>query len=104
MSTTNLPVDRSIHGTYEALPDLISDWFFSVIRALTAYVWTVRDRIRLFEDALSDKGIALVEIIESSRSTREAGSDACRPRSVRRAGFRRAQQQGRRRDATRDHR
>ena len=61
--------DRLHDGTYHALPDPVADRLFTVLMALAAEVWTVRDRVRLLESVLAAKGIetdALVEGLQGS--------------------------------------
>ena len=62
------PGDR-VHpgGQYHALPDAVNDGIFSVLMALSAEVWTIRDRLRIAEAALADHGIDVEQSFESTR-------------------------------------
>lgn len=71
MSIRTLPGDRVIDDRYSALSDPTSDKLLSLLLSLTAEVWTVRDRLRLVEGALAEKGLDLQEIIESGRNSAE---------------------------------
>lgn len=71
MTATQVPGDRVVDGQYLALPDPISERLFGMIMALTAEVWTVRDRLRLAEDALAEQGITLDQLIEARRDLPE---------------------------------
>jgi hypothetical protein len=46
------------HG-YQALADPVDDRLFSLFNALTAEVWSLRERVRLAERALGDLGVDL---------------------------------------------
>lgn len=58
-STLSTRGDVVVDGVYRALPDEVSDRLLSVVTALAAEVWTVRDRLRLVESALAGAGVTL---------------------------------------------
>lgn len=61
------PGDRVTDGVYQALPDPHDDMLLSLVMNLAAEVWTVRDRLRLVEAALSRHGIPIEELFEEVR-------------------------------------
>lgn len=68
--TATYPVgDTVTDGRYSALPDPTTDRMMSVIMAMAAELWTVRDRLRLVEDAAHAVGIELSAAVEDIRNT-----------------------------------
>jgi hypothetical protein len=67
VSAANRTGDQVIGDEYLALPDPVSERLFGLIMALTAEVWTLRDRLRLAEGALAEQGIELAELIDDRR-------------------------------------
>jgi hypothetical protein len=63
--------DIVVDGVYRALPDAAVDRVFSVLTALVAEVWTVRDRLRLAEVALAEHGIDVEAVFTARRDTDE---------------------------------
>lgn len=61
--------DRITEAGYLALPDAVSERLFGLIMSLTAEVWTVRDRLRLAEAALTEHGIDVGRLIDDRRGT-----------------------------------
>jgi hypothetical protein len=69
MTTRTAVTGDRIHpgGEYHALPDPVSDRMFSVLMALAAEVWTVRDRLRIAETTLAEHGIAVEQHFADAR-------------------------------------
>jgi hypothetical protein len=49
---------------YHAFPDPVQDQLLGLILALGAEVWVLRDRLSLVEQALSEKGIEIVGLVD----------------------------------------
>jgi hypothetical protein len=63
--------DRVVDGVYQALPDASTDRLYTLVTALVAEVWTVRDRLRLTEIALAQAGIDVEAVFTSRRDTED---------------------------------
>lgn len=65
--------DRVVDEEYRALPDPVVDRMFEVVMCLAAEVWTLRDRLRLAEAAVSSEcGIDLCTAIDILRERDES--------------------------------
>jgi len=62
-------------GRYRAFDDPIQDTLFKLILSLGAEVWVLKDRLALLEEALSNRGTDVSELIEelSQNPDRMAG-------------------------------
>jgi hypothetical protein len=48
--------DRVVAGHYQAMPDPVSDQLTTLVLNLAAEVWTLRDRTRLLQTLLEERG------------------------------------------------
>lgn len=61
--------DRVVDGIYRALPDPVDDMLLTLMMSMTAEVWTLRDRLRILESGLTERGIPIAELIDEARNT-----------------------------------
>jgi hypothetical protein len=80
---TSTPGDR-VHpdGTYYALPDPVADRIFAVVMALATEVWTLRDRMRLLEAALTEAEVDVDGYFQQHRDEEATLAEMTRDRDA----------------------
>jgi hypothetical protein len=68
--------------SYHAFPDPVQDQLLGLILALGAEVWVLRDRLSLVEQALSEKGIEIVGLVDEMANRPERVPEMERTRNA----------------------
>ena len=84
MTTQTSPPGDRVHpdGTYYALPDPVADRIFAVVMALATEVWTLRDRMRLLEAALTEAEVDVDGYFQQHRDEEATLAEMTRDRDA----------------------